>query len=46
LTASLTLIVLGGLSEFSVLRYWFSQLLLVVLGMVVALNQSGEKRDA
>jgi O-antigen ligase len=46
LTVSLTLMLVGGLSELSLLRYWFSQLLLVVLGMVVALNHLGEKRDA
>jgi hypothetical protein len=46
LTLSLALIMFGGLSEFSLLRYWFSQVLLVILGMAVALNTSGGERDA
>jgi O-antigen ligase len=44
-TVSLALILLGGLSEFSLLRYWFSQLVLVLLAMVLALNSMGGIRD-
>lgn len=45
LTAAFTLILLGGLSEFSLLRYWFVQFLLVSVAMVFALNNVGEAQD-
>jgi hypothetical protein len=38
----LALILIGGLTELSLLRYWFSQLLFVLLAMVFALNEGGE----
>jgi hypothetical protein len=44
-SASLVLILVGGLTELSLLRYWFSQLLLVVLAMVFVLDDVGGKRD-
>jgi O-antigen ligase len=41
----LALILIGGLTELSLLRYWFSQLLFVLLAMVFALNEGGDMND-
>lgn len=38
LGASLVLMGLGGLAEFSLLRYWFSQYLLLILAMIFVFN--------